>query len=317
MSMDGNGFVVETRNLSKSFDDVHALQGLDLKVPKNSIFAFLGPNGAGKSTTIKLLLGLIKPTRGSARVFGLDAQTEDTQIKKRIGYLPQHLSYYEYMTAREVLRFVAGFFFQPGTSGVEDRIQEVLDLLGLHDKADRPVKGFSGGEKQRLGIAQAHLNYPDLLILDEPAAALDPRGRNDVLEIMERLKKHTTIFFSTHILDDAEKVSDHVAILNHGKLVLQAPTHELLASKSGAIYSMVTCGNAQDLHTLFKDTAWIKDAQYTNTDQQTSWTLVVDDESHAQHELLRIALSIPQVDVLSFGRKQYELEDIFLQVTKE
>ena len=149
-----NSLVVETRNLSKAYKGVQALKDLNLTVKQHSIFGFLGPNGAGKTTTIKLLLGLARPTGGSAHVFGHDIQRESVTIRNRVGYLAQDPRFYEHMTARET-----------------------LDLVGLDDKADRPIKGFSGGERQRLGIAQAQINCPDLLILDEPAASLDPRGR--------------------------------------------------------------------------------------------------------------------------------------------
>jgi len=206
--------VIETHALSKTFKNVQALKPLDLNVSQNTICGFLGPNGAGKTTTIKLLLGLARPTGGSALVFGKDIEKENDLIRRKVGYLSQDPRYYDYMTARQTLRFTAGFFYEGPKVEIENRIAETLELVGLSDKADRPIKGFSGGERQRLGIAQAQVNYPDLLILDEPAASLDPIGRKDVLEVMERLRKHTTIFYSTHILDDVQRVSDTVVILN-------------------------------------------------------------------------------------------------------
>jgi len=188
--------VISTQGLTKSFKGVNALQSLSLTVPKNSIFGFLGPNGAGKTTTIKLLLGLSRPTTGSATVFGLDIVKDSPKIRQRTGYLAQDPRYYEHMTARQTLSFAASFFFSGPKSAIEDRIDETLELVGLSEKADRAIKGFSGGERQRLGIAQAQINYPDLLILDEPAASLDPMGRHDVLEVMERLRKHTKVAYS-------------------------------------------------------------------------------------------------------------------------
>src|SRR5207237_5538808 len=127
------------------------------------------------------------------------------------------------------------FFYDGPRDPVEQRIEQTLELVGLADKADRPIKGFSGGERQRLGIAQAQVNYPDLLILDEPAASLDPMGRRDVLEAMERLKQHTTIFYSTHILEDVQRVSDTVAILKNGELIAEAPIDQLLAGSNRAV----------------------------------------------------------------------------------
>jgi ABC-2 type transport system ATP-binding protein len=221
---------VETRGLTKTYGHVAALKALDLSVRKNSIFGFLGPNGAGKSTAMKLLLGLVRPTSGSGSVFGNDIVSESFQIRTRVGYLAQHPRYYDHMTARETLRFVARFFYSGPESAIEQRVEESLSLVGLSDRADRKIRGFSGGELQRLGLAQAQINDPELLILDEPAASLDPMGRRDVLEIMARLRDehNTTIFYSTHILDDVQRVSDSVAILDRGRLLAQAPIDELL-----------------------------------------------------------------------------------------
>ena len=229
-------YVIETHGLSKLYKDTQALSSLDLKVHHNSIFGFLGPNGAGKTTTIKLMLGLTRPTAGNANIFGMDSVTQSVAIRAHIGYLPQEPHFYEYMTARQTLRFTAGFFFKGPKAAIENRVGEMLELVDLTDKADRPIKTFSGGERQRLGIAQAQVNYPDLLILDEPAASLDPLGRRDVLEVMSKLRKYATIFYSTHILDDVQRVSDTVVILNKGKLVAQGPIEELLAGSEGVVY---------------------------------------------------------------------------------
>ena len=149
------------------------------------------------------------------------------------------------MSARETLRFTARFFFSGPRPKIEARVDEMLDLVGLQDKADRPVKGFSGGERQRLGLALAQINDPDLLILDEPAAALDPIGRHEVLQVMERLRAHTTIFYSTHILDDVQQVSDAVAILNHGELVAQGPIEDLLAGGGDPVYTLIAEGRCR------------------------------------------------------------------------
>ena len=241
-----NSLVIETHNLSKTYKEAQALKGLNLTVKQNSIFGFLGPNGAGKSTTIKLLLGLIQPSGGRATVFGHDVQRDSVEIRKRVGYLAQDPRYYEHMTARQILGYTAGFFYRGPKDLIEARVQEMLELVGLEDKADRPARGFSGGERQRLGIAQAQVNYPDLLILDEPAASLDPMGRHDVLEVMEKLRKYTTIFYSTHILEDVQRVSDTVAILNRGSLIAEAPISELLAGDGGsAIYDITLKSETQ------------------------------------------------------------------------
>lgn len=305
--------VIQTHGLSKVYKETAALKSLDLDVSHNSIFGFLGPNGAGKTTTIKLLLGLIHPTGGKAEVFGLDSVRDSVDIRARVGYLPQEPHFYEHMTARQTLRFTARFFFKGPEKAIDERVQEMLDLVDLADKADRPIKGFSGGERQRLGIAQAQVNYPDLLILDEPAASLDPIGRRDVLEVMSRIRKHATIFYSTHILDDVQRVSDTVAILNHGQLVAQGPIDELLAGSEGAVYIVHLKGDVEAACQIVSAQPWVTDIKIGQHNQDTTWQVKVTDPQAAEDQMLKLLVNGP-VTVTEFRRRQYELEDIFMQV---
>jgi len=305
--------VIETHNLGKAYKGVQALKSLNLKVQEHSICGFLGPNGAGKTTTIKLLLGLARPTAGSGCVLGHNIQRESVQIRHRVGYLAQNPFYYENMTAREIMRFTLGFFFKGPRKKVEDRITETLDLVGLADKADRPIKGFSGGERQRLGIAQAQANYPDLLILDEPAASLDPMGRRDVLEVMERLRKHCTIFYSTHILEDVQRVSDTVCILDHGELVAQAPIEQLLAGGDKQFH-LETIGNAQRIRPLIAAQPWVTSLEAQPVDGRTAWQIHVSDSVVAEEQLVALAVSEPGVRVTSFGQVKLGLEEVFMNL---
>ncbi|MEZ4672543.1 MAG: ABC transporter ATP-binding protein [Anaerolineae bacterium] len=315
---DNNTLVIKTQDLTKTFKGVNALNALNLTVPKNSIFGFLGPNGAGKTTTIKLLLGLARPTGGSASIFGMDVVKNSTEIRKRVGYLAQDPRYYEGMTARETLRFTARFFYRGPNQAVEERINNTLELVGLVDKADRPIKGFSGGERQRLGIAQAQINYPDLLILDEPAAALDPMGRHDVLEVMERLRKHTTIFYSTHILSDVQRVSDTVAILKHGQLIAQAPIEALLSGNEGVVYNVTFKGTANGTQAHVASQPWVSAVNtLANGGGTTSWQVSVTDEDAAEAHLLRLLLENQSLKVTEFGRKKYDLEEVFMSMVGE
>ena len=309
--------VIETHGLSKTYKDTAALKSLNLQVHPNSIFGFLGPNGAGKTTTIKLLLGLAQPTGGGATVFGHDIMHASVEIRKRVGYLAQDPRYYEYMTARQTLHYTARFFFKGPAKEVEARVNNTLELVGLSDKADRPVKGFSGGERQRLGIAQAQINYPDLLILDEPAASLDPAGRRDVLEVMERLRKHTTVFYSTHILSDVQRVSDTVAILNKGQLIAQAPIDQLLAGGSGAtIYQLELKGDPTAIQQQVAAQPWVSSIKATASDSHIDWQVAVTDENSAEDQLLRLVLSDGHIKVTEFGRKKYDLEEVFLDMVE-
>jgi len=309
-------WVIQTHDLGKCYGNITALQSLNLKVPPHSIFGFLGPNGAGKSTTIKLLLGLARPTSGTASIFGIDILQASAEIRNRVGYLAQDPRYYDDMTAREILRFTVRFFFNGPKQKIEERIEETLELVGLADKADRPIKGFSGGERQRLGIGQAQVNYPDLLVLDEPAASLDPMGRRDVLEVMERLRKHTTIFYSTHILSDVQRVSDTVAILNHGKLIAQAPIEQLLAGEGGVIYSLVVKGDGASTRNCLIKQPWVKSVRIKSVNGASELEITCTDVEAAETRILRTSLGDPKTIVTQFARHKYNLEEVFVQLVE-
>jgi ABC-2 type transport system ATP-binding protein len=311
-----NNLVIETHNLSKAYKEVRALQDLNLTVKEHSIFGFLGPNGAGKTTTIKILLGLIQPSGGRATIFGQDIQRNSVEIRKRAGYLAQDPRYYEHLTARQILGYTARFFYRGPKDLIEARVQEMLELVSLEDKADRPLRGFSGGERQRLGIAQAQVNYPDLLILDEPAASLDPMGRHDVLEVMEKLRKYTTIFYSTHILEDVQRVSDTVAILNRGRLIAEAPISELLAGDGcSAIYDVTLKCEAEaaltEAQSRVSSQPWVQNLSMTAEDGKIDWQVSVTDDAAAEDLLLRMILEDRRLKVKYFGRKTYNLEEVF------
>jgi ABC-2 type transport system ATP-binding protein len=318
--------VIETSGLTKVYGRVSALKNLDLEVKENSIFGFLGPNGAGKTTAMKLLLGLSHPTSGSGAVFGKDIVTENFEIRRRVGYLAQDPRYYDHMTARETLRFAARFFYSGPESAIERRVEESLELVGLSDRADRRIRGFSGGERQRLGLAQAQINDPELLILDEPAASLDPMGRRDVLEIIERLRddRNTTIFYSTHILDDVQRVSDSVAILRSGHLLAQAPIDELLLVEGSgvAVYELIlhsNSGSALDkARTRLQTQGWVSFLEESpGSDEQRTWLISTTDESAAEEKLLRLVLEDRDIKVTGFGRKKQSLEEAFFELIEK
>jgi ABC-2 type transport system ATP-binding protein len=311
-----NDMAIQTQGLGKTFGQVQALKSLDLRVPRHSIFGFLGPNGAGKTTAMKLLLGLISPTSGSGTVFGQDIVRDSVAIRSRVGYLPQQPRFGDGMSARETMRFTARFFFSGPRPRVEARVEEMLDMVGLQDKADRPVSGFSGGERQRLGLALAQVNDPELLILDEPAAALDPIGRHEVLQVMERLREHTTIFYSTHLLDDVQQVRDTVAILNHGKLVAQGPIEELLAGGGEPVYTLSLKGDERCALGRIKALPWVSGVHEVARNGHMTWDISVTDDQAAEAQLLRHVLAGEDVTVVEYGRKRFELEEIFMSIVK-
>lgn len=315
-----NTNAITTSDLTKRYGTVLALEHLDLEVPPNTIFGFLGPNGAGKTTTIKTLLGLIRPTAGTGTILGCDIVRESVAIRERVGYLPQQPMFYREMTAREALEFTATFFYKGSRKAIDYRVDETLELVGLTRLADRRVSVLSGGERQRLGIAQAQINRPDLLILDEPAAALDPIGRRDVLTIMNRLRKHATVFFSTHILDDVQQVSDGVAILSRGRLVAQGATADLLADGDKSVFHVLLRGDTDHVRRNVESLPWVArvdDQGYgAGTEGPVSWHVVVSDRGRAEAELFRCLAAEPGATVLEYGTVRYELEDVFMKLVE-
>ena len=218
---------IRTTALTKVYGAGRALDGVDLAVEEGSVFGFLGPNGAGKTTTLRILTGLARPTSGFVQILGHDGALAGNAIRSEIGFLPDVPGFYAWMTAGEFLRF-AGGLFGIGRSVLDTRVAMLLDLAGLTD-VEAKIGEYSRGMKQRLGVAQALVNAPRLLLLDEPTSALDPMGRKDVLDMLISLRGRTTVFFSTHILGDVERVCDTVAILDRGRVVAQAPIDELKA----------------------------------------------------------------------------------------
>jgi len=212
-------------NLSKSFGTHKVIDNLSFTVPEHAIFGFLGQNGAGKTTTMKMILGLLKPTSGSITVCGEPVRYGQTKTNRYIGYLPDVPEFYGYMKPYEYLK-LCGEITDLSIKEIKNKSEELLTLVGL-DKANKRIGGFSRGMKQRLGIAQALLNEPKLLICDEPTSALDPLGRKEVLDILLQVKGKTTVVFSTHILSDVERICDRIAILHNGELALSGTLSDI------------------------------------------------------------------------------------------
>jgi ABC-2 type transport system ATP-binding protein len=313
--------IISTENLTKAYGKRQVVSNLNLAIPRGSICGFLGANGAGKSTTIKLLLGLLQPTSGVGTVFGKNIATDSVAIRERVGFLAQSPSFYGYLTARETLQFVASFFFTGSKTAIAARIEELIEIVGLSGKADRPVKGFSGGEKQRLGIAQAAINDPELIILDEPASALDPLGRRDVLKILESFRGRSTVFYSTHILDDVQRVSDRVVILERGRLIAQGRIEELLSGNRD-VFNLTVRGDGSAVLAKLLAVLWVKkvevDRGIPNLEnvRTTKLEIHVTDVHAAETELLRLAISNPDTIVTQFDRSTQNLEDIFVNLVE-
>lgn len=296
-------YIVETKNLTEKFGKETAVEGLNMKIPRGEIYGFLGPNGAGKTTTIRMLLGLMKPTSGSVHVFGKDLKRDKLNILRKVGSLVENPSYYPHLTAYENLEAMRKIV------GCEKaRIHEVLEIVGLTHAAHKKVKGFSLGMRQRLGIAQALLNRPELLILDEPTNGLDPSGIIEVRNLIRSLPRQygMTVLISSHLLSEIEQVATTVGIVSKGKLIYQDSIESLRRHSQHHIAFRVSHGErawrslmAAGIKTQFQGDLVTLSNQ---TDDATVATAVR-------------ALVQDQIAVYRVEEERRTLEEIFLQMT--
>jgi len=233
--MGPDGPAIATHGLTKRYAEVLALDGLDLEVPAGSVFGFLGPNGAGKTTTLRILASLARATSGRAEIRGVPVGSSEPNRRGLLGYLDQDPRFHGWMRGRELLELVGNLYGLRGPD-LRARVDETLEAVGLADAGRRAIGTYSGGMRQRLGLAQAVLNRPPVLLLDEPVSSLDPEGRRQVLEIIRGLGGESTVLFSTHILNDVERVCDRVAILHRGRLLTEAPIDDLLDRYALPVY---------------------------------------------------------------------------------
>lgn len=303
---------IECHGLSKRYGDVLALDRLDLSVPAGAVFGFLGPNGAGKTTLARILTGLVRPTAGTASVAGLDAVTSGLALHRRISALDQHPQYYGWMRGRELLTLVGELFGMRGAA-LRSRVDETLAITDLTDAANRRIGGYSGGMRQRLGLAQALINRPEVLFLDEPASALDPAGRHDILGVIAGLRGQATVFMSTHILADVERICDHVAIVNKGQLVVASTVEELQERYAQPIFTIeLDSGQEVQMARLAQSLEaqpWVSEVRADGV----TIRVVVHDEDIASHAIMPL-LGQSDAVVQRFERGRPRLEDIFLRL---
>jgi ABC-2 type transport system ATP-binding protein len=303
---------IQARAVSKRFGSVLALDRLDLDVPRGSVFGLLGPNGAGKTTTLRILTGLARPTSGSATVAGISVDLDQPELRRRLGYLDQDPRFYGWMRGRELLELVGRLHGLAGTA-LRSRVGETLERTGLSAAAERRIGGYSGGMRQRLGIAQALLHRPEVLFLDEPVSSLDPEGRRDLLTMIAGLHDEATVVFSTHVLADVERICDRVAILDRGRRVTEASLDELLADHARPIYRLEPApgqdGPVASLVERLRREPWVSDATLADG----ALRVTVTEPATAATAVLPLVVDAGVV-LESFERTRPTLEEVFLEL---
>lgn len=297
-------YIVETKHLTKSFGKEKAVSNLEMKIPKGEIYGFLGPNGAGKTTTIRMLLGLMRPTSGSVQLFGKDMKNNRIEILKNVGSLVENPSYYPHLTAKENLEASRKILNVP-----KKRIDEVLQQVRLHGVANKKVKGFSLGMKQRLGIAAAMLHQPELLILDEPTNGLDPSGIIEMRQLIQSLPKEygMTVLISSHLLSEIDQMATRVGVVSKGKMIFQDSIETMRKFAQASIQVKVNDNEA----------AWrslLANGQKADLGEESVTLQAEDDEQVAAsiRYLVQQGFSIYRVQ-----EEKRSLENIFLEMTKE
>ena len=295
--------VLEVASLEKRYSEKHAVKNISFQLKQGRCTALLGPNGAGKTTTLNMLAGLVTPTGGS-----ITTNESSDDIREMIGYLPQYPSFFEWMTGKEFLIFSGEI---AGMSKRDSRQQadELIPLVGLLEGTNRRVGQYSGGMRQRLGIAQALIHQPKLLILDEPVSALDPFGRREVLELLKELKKETTILFSTHILNDAEQVCDDVLFLHDGELIEQGAIHDVKKRHQTPRLNLYFREESDKFSSYFLNKDWIHNVR-SDGNKLSFEVSELDRDSGRIFSMI----SEHRWGVTKFDSSEHSLEDLFMEV---
>lgn len=304
--------MLKVSNLTKKYGSLEVLKGISFEIKKGMIYGFLGQNGAGKTTTMNILTGLIGHNGGEIYLNGKPLKEDKRKLLQTVGYLPQHPVFYGYMTALEYLNFIGTVNKMPAKK-IKERSQEVLNIVKLSEAANRKVGGYSGGMKQRFGMAVAMFNNPEILILDEPTSALDPEGRMEVLELIEQLKaKGTTVFLSTHILNDVERVCDEVSILHEGRIIISENLEELRNKYIQPIYDVEFQHECSAIKDKLLRLNWI---QNVSINRNTA-SIYVSDLNVANKALLKELID-ENNPVIAFNLRKSNLEDIFLRLVNK
>lgn len=305
------------KNLVKKYGDHTAVDHLSFHVDKGQIYGFLGPNGAGKSTTMNIMTGYIASTSGEVLIDGHNILEEPEAAKKCIGYLPEQPPLYFDMTVAEYLKFAAELKKVPKNER-ETQIEQVMELTGITAMANRLIKNLSKGYKQRVGLAQAILGYPEIIILDEPTVGLDPKQIIEIRELIRKLSEEHTIILSSHILSEVSAVCDYIMIINHGKLVASDTTENLMNHSLGSnTLELTVKGEKQDVEKMLRDVEEIQKLEWKPGENEKTVSMVITTEEKTDiREKLFYMMAKAKMPILNMQFTKVSLEDIFLELTQ-
>lgn len=301
--------------LTRDFDGTRAVDSLSLNIPHGEVFGFLGPNGAGKTTTLKILAGLISPTSGKATVAGEQVLpgAVSLAVGRKVGFLAEEPHFYPWMRGREFLVFIGRIFGLEAAAAAE-RADELLQAMGLAERGEDKIRGYSRGMRQRLGIAHALMGDPEVLLLDEPASALDPIGRKEILELIGSLRGRTTIVMSSHVLEDVQRVCTWVGVISQGRLLVESPLKDLLQRYARPAYRLEVSG-AEERRSVAKalaSEAWLVEC----IEEGAALRLLVDDHVAAQVRVPAILTGL-SAHLIAFEMETPSLEDVFIRLVTE
>ena len=310
--------MIEVNNLVKRYGDHTAVDHLSFKIEKGKIYGFLGPNGAGKSTTMNIITGYITSTEGTVSIDGHDILEEPEKAKKCIGYLPEQPPLYFDMTVLEYMRFAADLKKIPKDKKNE-MIEEVMDTVKITDMKNRLIKNLSKGYRQRVGLAQAILGYPEVIILDEPTVGLDPKQIIEIRDLIKDLRQKHTVILSSHILSEVSAVCDYVLIISHGKLVASDTPENLskLAAGSNNL-SLVVKGDKEKIRILLGEISGVRDISIEGSGEEGEWNVKLTTEEHTDiREDVFFKMAENRYPILEMQSKKVSLEEIFLELTED
>lgn len=309
--------MIEVKNLVKRYGDHTAVDGLSFTIEEGKIYGFLGPNGAGKSTTMNMITGYLASTEGEILINGHDILEEAEEAKKCIGYLPELPPLYMDMTVYEYLKFVADLKKIPGDKK-ENQIEEVMDLVKITDMKQRLIKNLSKGYKQRVGLAQAVLGYPEIIILDEPTVGLDPKQIIEIRDLIKSLGEKHTVILSSHILSEVSAVCDYVLIISHGRLVASDTPEDLSKTLVGSnTLELTVKGERGTIVSEFATIPNMKDVRYVDSEEEGCIDVTVTTEKNVDlREIIFHKLAKMNCPILRMQSSSMSLEDVFLELTQ-